>query len=163
MPVYIIRAGETGMVKIGWADDPESRCSDLQTAHYEELRIIRVMEGPRSLEGLLHGHFGARKHRGEWFAFCPSMLEIDPSTLLLPARDKMNALPRAERPSTRLTGLGRWLDANNIRITDFAATIGTAPPTLHNWLTKRRAPCLHALARIQKATNGAVLPSDFAS
>lgn len=80
MPVYIIRAGETEFVKIGWAkSDPLKRCNDLQCAHWEELQIIRLVAGGLSLEGAFHRHFQGRRVRGEWFRFCPEMLTMLPS------------------------------------------------------------------------------------
>lgn len=77
MPVYIIQAGDTDMVKIGWADDPALRLAALQTAHYEKLRIIRLIDGPPVLERWLHSHFRRHVLRGEWFRLCPTMLTID--------------------------------------------------------------------------------------
>ena len=37
MPVYIIRAGDDGPVKIGWADNAEARRRQLQTGHHKPL------------------------------------------------------------------------------------------------------------------------------
>lgn len=48
MPVYFVQAGEAGPVKIGWATDPRARIADLQTGHYEPLRLIRIIEGDRT-------------------------------------------------------------------------------------------------------------------
>jgi hypothetical protein len=76
MPVYLIRAGDMPFVKIGWADDVERRLSDLQTAHYEELSIIRVFVCERRVEGWLHHHFRDQHVRGEWYRFVPSMLTV---------------------------------------------------------------------------------------
>lgn len=79
MPCYILRAGETEMVKIGWADeDVESRRSTLQTAHWEDLILIRQIEGERWIEGAMHKLFAANRVRREWFRFDPEMLTVDP-------------------------------------------------------------------------------------
>lgn len=77
MPVYMIRAGETEMVKIGWSgQDVEARRGDLQGAHYEELHTVRTIDGPRAVEGWLHRHFRTSRVRREWFRFHPEMLTI---------------------------------------------------------------------------------------
>lgn len=78
MPVYCIRAGDTEFVKIGWAVDPEQRLRELQCAHYEALRIIRIIEGDRKTEAWLHSHFRKRWIRNEWFRFDEAMLSIVP-------------------------------------------------------------------------------------
>ncbi len=77
MPVYIIRAGNTGMVKIGVAEKPDQRRRELQTAHWESLRIIRVIEGQRPAERWLQQRFAAQHIRGEWYRFCDEMLTVD--------------------------------------------------------------------------------------
>jgi len=75
MPVYMIRAGETGPVKIGHAGDPEQRRSELQVAHWERLAIIRLFVGGMDDERALHVRFSAHSIRGEWFSFVPEMME----------------------------------------------------------------------------------------
>lgn len=74
MPVYLIQAGTVGPVKIGKADDPTSRLADLQTAHYETLRLLRVWDGGLIEEAGLHSRFSDLHIRGEWFAFSRAML-----------------------------------------------------------------------------------------
>ncbi len=78
MAVYIIRAGDTDAVKIGWAIKPAERMADLQMGHHEKLSIVRLIEGPRSAEYRLHRHFKARRITGEWFRFCEEMLTVNP-------------------------------------------------------------------------------------
>jgi hypothetical protein len=80
MPVYAIRAGETEFVKIGWADDVNDRLRSLQTAHYEVLRLLRVIEAPFAAEAWLHRHFAHLRVRFEWFRFHPDMLTVEPPT-----------------------------------------------------------------------------------
>jgi hypothetical protein len=81
MPVYFIRSGETGPVKIGWADEVEKRRRQLQTSHYEPLCVIRVIEGARSLERWLHERFAGWRLHGEWFQFHADMLATEPPKL----------------------------------------------------------------------------------
>lgn len=74
MPVYMIRAGDSGPVKIGFARDPIQRLDDLQVAHYEALTLLRIWEGGFAEEALLHARFADLAIRGEWFAFSRAML-----------------------------------------------------------------------------------------
>jgi len=78
MPVYLVQAGEGGPVKIGVASDVAARLGDLQTAHYEELRLVRCIDGGRAHEQWLHRRFDHLRIRGEWFRFDPEMMEIEP-------------------------------------------------------------------------------------
>lgn len=78
MPVYIIKAGETEFVKIGWAVDPEQRLRELQCAHYEPLLIIRVLDGGPETEAWMHRRFCNRRKLGEWFIFDAEMLAVVP-------------------------------------------------------------------------------------
>jgi hypothetical protein len=74
MPVYLIRAGETGPVKIGKADDPYTRLGDLQVANYEKLKLLRIWEGGVVEEAALHEMFDDLWIRGEWHSFSSRML-----------------------------------------------------------------------------------------
>lgn len=74
MAVYLIRAGESGPVKIGKADEPKTRVIDLQCAHYEKLHLLRVWEGGEAEEKALHLRFADLRIRGEWFGFSRLML-----------------------------------------------------------------------------------------
>jgi hypothetical protein len=52
--IYFIQAGKDGPIKIGLAVQPEARKKNLQTAHYEELKIIGILEGDIETEIMLH-------------------------------------------------------------------------------------------------------------
>jgi hypothetical protein len=79
MPVYFIRAGADGPVKIGWSDNVETRRTALQISHYLPLRVIRIIEGSSEATELwLHDHFAQLRLRGEWFEFHPDMEVVEP-------------------------------------------------------------------------------------
>jgi hypothetical protein len=97
MPVYIIRTGDDGPVKIGWANDAEARRRQLQVSHPEPLRVIRTIEGSRATERWLHEHFAAHRLHGEWFEFRADMAtvespELDPP---IPWRARKKRQPEA--------------------------------------------------------------------
>lgn len=72
--VYLIRAGHSGPCKIGRAEDPRDRLSDLQVAHYEQLRLLRMWEGGAAEEAGLHVRFADLHLRGEWHSYSRLML-----------------------------------------------------------------------------------------
>lgn len=77
MPVYFIRAGEDGPVKIGKSVDAESRLRALQTSHYETLILMRVVKGDCLVESWYHKKYEDKRIRGEWFSFDESMLHSE--------------------------------------------------------------------------------------
>lgn len=74
MPVYMIQVGYVGPVKIGHTNDPQKRLTELQVAHYERLRILRLFEGGAVEEAMLHLRFADLHMRGEWHGFSRAML-----------------------------------------------------------------------------------------
>lgn len=81
MACYLIRAGETDKVKIGYAADVEDRILTLQSAHWLRLALLRVWEGDKITEGWLHRQFHAARIEREWFIFIPLMMTIEPPDL----------------------------------------------------------------------------------
>ena len=77
MPVYFIQAGADGPIKIGVARKPMDRVSQLQTAHYQELSLRRVIAGSHSAEEWLHQRFAARHIAREWFVYHPDMDTVE--------------------------------------------------------------------------------------
>ncbi len=74
MPVYFVRSGFVGDVKIGTAIDVAKRIRGMQTGHPQKLRILRVVEGGRAEEAALHQRFAEFRTGGEWFRFSPLMV-----------------------------------------------------------------------------------------
>jgi hypothetical protein len=69
--VYFMQQGETGPIKIGVSDHPQSRRKRLQTGNPHELRIIHTFVAPDdiALENGLHKDPILKEGRmeGEWF------------------------------------------------------------------------------------------------
>lgn len=74
MAVYFIRAGN--YIKIGKADNPWKRLSDLQTANAGELEMLAIMPGGFETESEIHDTFRGSFIRGEWFAATPELLRF---------------------------------------------------------------------------------------
>ena len=104
MAVYFIRAGEDGPVKIGTAENPRGRLHTLKNAHYEELRLIRVVEGDRHLEMRIHERFQHLRIRLEWFRYDPAMLTEDFRALPVPALDRLIQHYGSQCAMSRATG-----------------------------------------------------------
>lgn len=75
-PVYFIQAGPDGPIKIGVSHDVAARLVNLQTAHWEELRLLGTAIGGFELERDLHAAFAAHRLKGEWFAISPTELPL---------------------------------------------------------------------------------------
>jgi|GEM_PF-2891467 len=65
--VYFVRCGIRGPIKIGYATDPRSRLSHLQTSHFKELTLLGAYPGSIADEKRLHVRFASSRIRGEWF------------------------------------------------------------------------------------------------
>ena len=79
--IYFIQcAGPDGPigVKIGYARDPGSRVTNLQTGSPYPLKLIGriVVEDGPGVESNLHGMFARAHIRGEWFAPVPEILDL---------------------------------------------------------------------------------------
>lgn len=136
MPVYLIQAASTpeGPVKIGWADEaPLERLRALQTGFWEELKIIRLMDGPRALEGWLHQFFSEQRIRGEWFRFTEAMLYITQDDVIPP--------PARQRPAKHYDPPLQQV-LKKIGPTELARRLGVVPSAVTQW---RRVPARHVL------------------
>jgi len=75
MPVYIIRAGDTGVVKIGFTAGPaRRRLAKMQTDNHERLTIIRWLDGDEGTEAAIQRRFAHLRIRGDWFTFSEELL-----------------------------------------------------------------------------------------
>lgn len=129
MPVYMIRAGESGPVKIGHSLDPQARLAALQIAHYERLRIIRLLVGGEAEESMLHLRFADQHLRGEWHSFSRLMLgdvgipDFKENHTLVPST---NALPETTVTFDEILFLLGGASA-------VAARLGCVPSAVSNW------------------------------
>ena len=134
MPCYVIRAGDTDMVKIGWANSPEQRLQDLQTGHYEHLHIVRVIETTAPIERWLHRRYASQHVRGEWYRFIDEMLTVDPLSLV-PIAD-------ADAPE-ELNAIETFLLQHNMNATEFGARSVNDPALVHEM--RRGRECRRAV------------------
>lgn len=70
--VYVIAAEKIGPVKIGWANNPAKRVTDLQTGNPNRLYVFFAAVMPTaghamSIEAAAHRQLEAKRGVGEWF------------------------------------------------------------------------------------------------
>ncbi len=75
--VYFIRQVNSPFVKIGYADDVNTRLSCLQVGNPNELEVMFSIktDTPDLLEQELHRKFATKFHRAEWFVFSDRELQ----------------------------------------------------------------------------------------
>lgn len=76
MTIYLVQAGDNGLIKIGYALNPELRLAKLQSDCPFPARIIALIPGDRSNEEQLHRRFRRDRIRGEWFAPTEAILGL---------------------------------------------------------------------------------------
>ena len=131
MPVYMIRAGEDGPVKIGRAEDPKERLSNLQVGHWEKLRIIRLFDGSVDEEAALHARFLGLHIKGEWHSFSQEMMQdVGLRELALPKTERLSKYDPALRAVLENVG-GPTLLAAHLGIGASAVTQWTKIPAKH--------------------------------
>lgn len=74
--VYFIQPVDGGLIKIGWALDPDLRLTQLQCGSPLKLRICRTHPGTRLDEMALHRVFAELREHGEWFRAHPSLANV---------------------------------------------------------------------------------------
>lgn len=94
MPVYIIRSGSDGPVKIGWAVHVAGRVAALQTGHPGLLTLVRTIGGTPETESWLHRNFAALRMNGEWFRFDTAMLTVQPPMVFKPQKSRLRQIKR---------------------------------------------------------------------
>ena len=126
MPVYMIRAGEHGPVKIGFAEDVVRRLGKMQADNHERLTVLRIFHGSVAEEATLHTLFAANALHGEWFSFTKAMMgDVGLTEIIAPeiAKDERTAL---------LHKVGRfvaeWIHAPE-QIRDLSWSRATTKPT----------------------------------
>ncbi len=75
--IYFIQAGSDGPIKIGYAQNPESRRRELQTGNHKELNLIGVIPGNSEREDSIHNDLQDYRYRAgsEWFKATPKVLD----------------------------------------------------------------------------------------
>lgn len=71
---YLVQCETSGLVKIGYSNDPNDRLRTLRIGSPTRLVLRGVLGGGRDMEATLHARFAHRRSHGEWYALTPSEL-----------------------------------------------------------------------------------------
>lgn len=99
--IYVIGERRSGVVKIGWAVQPERRLKSIQTGNPTPLRVLGAFVEERAAEGELHATFQARRLSGEWFDFTGTDSVHCVSEALNGAHARLGAMRRDGRQRRR--------------------------------------------------------------
>lgn len=143
MSVYFIQSGGDGPVKIGvCAQDIEARLASLQCGNPEPLRLLGSIEGSFQAEAALHRRYEARRLRGEWFRYCPTMMDVIAAGCVdVDERDARVVCP-ALAEAIEMAGGNAAL----------ARHVGVTPQAISQW---KRVPADKAI-KVEEATGGTI-------
>lgn len=128
--VYILQA-DSGLVKIGLAQNIERRVLDIQAMSPSALTLVHVIETDRAreVERLLHIEFKARREWGEWFRLSPFDLErVKTFHPALPAEPRRRVYPQG--PLLVLTKLKEIRERKGLSQRDLSDRSGVAQATI---------------------------------
>ncbi|MEZ9564837.1 GIY-YIG nuclease family protein [Vibrio artabrorum] len=76
--VYLVKAVDSGIYKIGVTTNLEKRIRQLQNFHHEKLILVASAKGGKKTEAKLHKHFSDDVVKGEWFKLtCDQVSKIE--------------------------------------------------------------------------------------
>lgn len=149
MSVYYIHAPDLHLVKIGFAQDVESRFGKMKVDSPARLVILAVEEGGAELEAIRHEQFGGHRGKGEWFSYSDAIA------------DHVAGLTPYSRPKRAPLGgaLGSWMRENDHTLASFADLVGSSHGSLSRVCAGKQSPSVALIIRIFEATNGEVDPN----
>ncbi len=74
--IYFIKNIANGQIKIGFAENPNTRLANLQTGSTDKLVLIKSIEGDLAVEAQLHRQFAVHRLHGEWFTPADDLIQF---------------------------------------------------------------------------------------
>jgi hypothetical protein len=143
--VYYIHSPDTGLLKIGHAQNPPSRLVKMQVDSPTRLVMLAIEPGGNAVERERHQQFAHLRTRGEWFRFEPELKALVESLpQYTPLVKSWRALPGP---------LGEWIRRNNHTLESFATATGTTSATISRVCAGKQFPGRAIMLRIIEATN----------
>lgn len=151
MPLYIVRAGVTDIVKIGCSRNVAQRLQSMQPHHYEDLVLLRTIEGDRTNERWLQHRFADRHIAREWYRFHPDMMTVKIGTMELPPRHD----GELRHP------LRCWLFQRGESVNAFSARVGIQKGYVSAIMNGIHIAPVGIMDKITVATGGAITANHF--
>lgn len=123
MTVYFVQT-ESGSIKIGSANNPESRLRIFQNGSVEDLRLLGTMPGGLVREKEIQRQFGYLRLKGEWFSPEPELMKFielhcNPKIIIFEVNDQKFPLEIIDHNGDRWVTRRQLEDAlgvNNLRM-----------------------------------------------
>lgn len=87
--IYFVEASPDSPIKVGWASDIAKRVAALQTAHWQELRVVGQVPGDQPAEAEAHYELRPHRLRGEWFEREAALALLERLQSVRPAKGKL--------------------------------------------------------------------------
>lgn len=160
MPVYMIRAGGNGPVKIGFSQHSARRLQTLQVGNPERLDLIREVPGDERAELWFHHEFKEFHITGEWFRFHHDMLTA------LPGSDELcEKIPRNisdvlwthhyECGLLTARGIESRAKERDLPIAEVCRRANVAQSTFHRWKTGESGLTIGTYVKLLDVIHGA--------
>lgn len=120
MVVYFIQRPSDGAIKIGISESLKQRMSRLGDKHKENMGIIRVIEGGRKEERMLHERFADLRFHGEWFRADQKLMDYIETLESIPIEDALRIESKKVSSLSIDTDLVTWVDSQ-IKIKRFSS------------------------------------------
>jgi hypothetical protein len=126
--VYFVRDTGTGLVKIGFSENPWLRLCKMQADCPSRLELVGLMEGDRQLESAIHRECARQRVRGEWFRCEGAVAER------LACSEPAIRSPRSRRDDPRLALMA-----------DLCRATGRPANAVRGWIERGRVPAGYML------------------
>jgi hypothetical protein len=75
--IYFFTTENSNGVKIGYSKDVDKRAKGMQSDHYDKVIVLLVLSGAtREDENKFHDKFKEHRIQGEWYSYCPEILNF---------------------------------------------------------------------------------------
>jgi len=154
--IYFIKS-ESGHVKIGYTENGvEQRLPTLQCGNPYKLTILRVIEGDRRQESLIHKKFSDKRCQGEWFVLDENISTFidNPYTIKKPPRAKPKPKPKPKPIPSKPRQKSRvapTLEATGLSVKEIAKRTGLSYQIVYYHLQGKHTIGAEAARKYNKA------------
>lgn len=141
MAVYMAQFGHDGPVKIGVSNQVSVRLRSIDSALWDRLKLLRLFEGGRNEERLLHQQFHRHVIAGEWYRYTEQMLGEIPLRELFGCAEVLPTYEgRKDAERVRSEALRAWMVVSNLDQFALAERLGCGASAVDRWLREGAHP-----------------------